>query len=378
MSEKPWASFILALLVGTACLLLDGGLVVQARLIICILLLACLLVVRLLLQLGQAPRAAVVAVTLVLVGLGWWTLEGFMLAFVGILVCALCHDLLGGYRSLVAAACIVIIGWAVFPQQAEAVLFTVVAVGAQCLLLLLCDRLEHSRALAQAHDLRVHELEQLLEGQRQMIQAIQRDAQLEERNRIAARIHDQLGHGVSGSVLTLEAALVNWEGDPGAARAGVVRATQSLRASVDAIRFDLRGERAGQEQAGLTRIASQLHAFEEQHGVTAHLEVEGSLEAVPPAVWVCVYQNLLETLTNLLKHSQATCFTLSLACHGGILEVEGADNGGTFATPASAGLAHGMGLCNIEERCQLCGGVATFKQPVDGFHTLMVFTLKGF
>jgi signal transduction histidine kinase len=247
---------------------------------------------------------------------------------------------------------------------------------------------------------RVASLETRLGNQRATIGAIERQGRRAERNRLAARIHDRVGHGMTGSILMLEAAQLQLEQDPQEARRSIETATENLRGSVEDIRRELREERAADEPISLARIAAELEGFAAEHsGVGTELAAEGALDGVPQAVWLCVFEGLRETLTNLLKHSDANRFRVGISQRNRLLTVEFGDNGRPVS--AGAGLAggstaqavlrlgdgalpdmrtlmgRGIGLVAIEERTLLGGGRAFFTLSPHGFTTRLIFTLGG-
>jgi signal transduction histidine kinase len=173
-------------------------------------------------------------------------------------------------------------------------------------------------------------------------------------------------------MIMLEAALVLWAKDTDKARGHVAATITNLRDSVDAIRGQMRTERAA-AGGGLVRLEMLLARFEEQHGITCVLERRGVLDGVPAAVWACLAQNLTETLTNVLKHApEATRLMVELNGSAYLLEAVFCDNGGGGGTAGEHG---GMGLASIRERTRLCGGEAGFEQVPQGFKTRMVFKL---
>jgi signal transduction histidine kinase len=237
-------------------------------------------------------------------------------------------------------------------------------------------------------------------GQSRLAQSRERISKLEERNRLAARIHDEIGHGMSGSVLLLEGADLIMDKDPERARATLRRVTENLRESTDKIRAVLREERSDRTEANLARIRAGLASFETEHPrMRASLTTNGDTDSVSGAVWTCVMDTMTEAMTNTLKHSDATEFHVSVTNSNKLLTVEFSDNGSArSATPPgapgvdrsasrnadrSAGEGStkdhphkGMGLQNMEERCSLAYGRCFFHHGPDGFRIVMTFPQK--
>jgi signal transduction histidine kinase len=237
----------------------------------------------------------------------------------------------------------------------------------------------------------IRELNQRMGEQRQAAQSLEALTRLTERNRLAARIHDDVGHGVSGSILLLEAALLTLKTDPAKAEDIIVTATENLRDSVDDIRVTLREERSELKQVGLAQITATLSKFEAEHPeIRTELNSEGTLDDIPPSVWLCIHENLKEALTNLLKHSNGNRFQLDISTRNKLLQVELVDNGtlhGRKRNPSSHTIqyenspenrapAGGMGLFNMEERCALLGGRFFATKGDRGFRIKMIFPAK--
>jgi signal transduction histidine kinase len=174
----------------------------------------------------------------------------------------------------------------------------------------------------------------------------------------------------------LEAARLQRAGDPAVAWESVETATENLRESKEKIRQELRAERASGEPVDLKRITAELEGFAAEHpAVSTELTSEGVLDEVPQAVWLCVYESLRETLTNLLRHSDASRFRVRITRRNRLLTVEFSDNGQGEAAADTVFVGRGIGLTAIEERALLSGGRAFFLLTPHGFTTRLIFTL---
>jgi signal transduction histidine kinase len=207
-------------------------------------------------------------------------------------------------------------------------------------------------------------------------------SKLEERNRLASRIHDEIGHGMSGSILLLEGADAVMDTDPRAARATMRRVIENLRGSTDKIRTVLREERSAAVEVNLARIRAGLATFEADHPhINTGLTIDGDTENVQGQIWSCVMDNMTEAMTNTLKHSDATSFSVSVTSSNKLLTVEFADNGASDTERGderdfSEESQRGMGLQNMEERCALAYGRCFFRRGRSGFRVVMTFPLR--
>jgi signal transduction histidine kinase len=192
---------------------------------------------------------------------------------------------------------------------------------------------------------------------------------IEERNRIAARIHDQLGHGISGSIILLEAAMLILKDQPKKAEDTIQKAITNLREGVDAIRTSLREERADHYLIGLNDIKATLEEFKISYDKAVELKTSGDLDLIAIPVWACIHDNLKECLTNVLKHSNATEFTLNIEVFKKIIKIEYKDNGSS-----SNIFEKGIGLEAIEERTVKVKGRCLISKGEKGFQVTNIFT----
>lgn len=201
-----------------------------------------------------------------------------------------------------------------------------------------------------------------------LMKTLKKTASLEERNRIAARIHDEIGHGISGSIILLEAAMLQMKDDHNKAAGTVEKAIINLRESVDEIRMALREERTDKSLLGIHDIMAILEEFKVRYNISAKLKTTGDLTNINLDIWACIHDNLKECLTNVLKHSNATEFILSIQVYNKIIKVEYKDNGRT-----SQEFEKHLGLEAIEERTINCEGRCFFEKKETGFCVTNIF-----
>lgn len=370
MKQQHIFLFLYSLLVGVVCLLVPGDLPAE-QLILAALVLACLLGVWLLLTLaGRLPwlrlllLAAAFAAAL--------PYGGGMYPFGCVLLVLAARQLAPGASALsLSTVAVFLLGFILWPPFAAVLAMPLCVVP----LFFLDSVVERLHLAHEALEDRAEENDRLrrqLLDQRKMTGAMEHAARLNERNRLAARIHDEVGHGVSGSILLLEGARLSLDRDPEKAKAALETAADNLRASVDDIRAALREERAKPGEAGLAQVAALLTRFGAQHpAIETELVTKGELAGISPQVWVCLQENLTETLTNLLKHSNANHFEVSISMQNKLVRVTFRDNG------AAGDFKPGMGLSAMEERCAMCHGNCFFQGGPRGFSTIMTFTHLG-
>ncbi|MDF2485536.1 MAG: hypothetical protein K0R46_1704 [Herbinix sp.] len=215
----------------------------------------------------------------------------------------------------------------------------------------------------------VAELGKKLTDMRGLTKTLKYNASVEERNRIAARIHDQVGHGISGSIIMLEAALLIMKDNPPKASESVQKAVTNLRDGVDEIRMALRDERVERYLIGLNEINAILEEFKVSYNKGAKMTTSGNLDTINIEIWACIHDNTQECLTNLLKHSNATDFNLSIDVFKKLIKVEYKDNGSCVDS-----FEKGLGLEAIEERTVHAKGKCFFNKGEHGFSITNIFT----
>ncbi|HAP43447.1 MAG: hypothetical protein A2087_02000 [Spirochaetes bacterium GWD1_61_31] len=195
---------------------------------------------------------------------------------------------------------------------------------------------------------------------------------LEERERLAQNLHDQLGHTITGSIMQLEAAGLLLTDDPTRATLIIDRASDTLREGLAAIRLSLKAIKPECSTLGRQRLQAQLDDFSARHGLATELVLEGDAAAVTAAVWQAAEENLREALTNLLRHSSASRFSCRISVLNRVCKIEFRDDGqlsGPLPVP-------GMGLEGIEARTRHAGG-NLIVDTSRGFSLIMLFAKGG-
>jgi signal transduction histidine kinase len=123
------------------------------------------------------------------------------------------------------------------------------------------DKLSIYKEMYEQQNERLEEQKKNLNDLKSLMKTLKYTASIKERNRIAARIHDQVGHGISGSIIMLEAALLVMKNDPEKAAGSIQKAIGNLREGVDEIRTALREERADRYVLGINDVNYLLEEF---------------------------------------------------------------------------------------------------------------------
>jgi two-component system sensor histidine kinase UhpB len=185
-------------------------------------------------------------------------------------------------------------------------------------------------------------------------------AQEAERQRIARELHDEVGQVLTGVVLELEHA-GRQAGEDGAARLAAAR--EAVRGSLDDVRRiarELRPEVLDDLglQSALRSLCTVAAAHESLH-VERRFEVE---DAVSPEVELVVYRVAQESLTNVMRHSEASAVLVALHPVDGGLRLVVRDDGRGL----SAGANGGSGIAAMHERALHIGGRLTVASAPGG------------
>lgn len=164
-----------------------------------------------------------------------------------------------------------------------------------------------------------------------------------ERARIARDLHDGLGHQLTGLILNLERAAHRADG---AVASDVSRARSTARALLDEVRATVSDERAiGPDlPAALRTVVADLP------GLDVDLTVATTIQA-DEARTTALVRAVQETVTNTLRHADASRMTIELLHIDGGLELRVHDNGHGAKEPLA-----GNGLTGLRERIESLGG----------------------
>jgi signal transduction histidine kinase len=191
-----------------------------------------------------------------------------------------------------------------------------------------------------------------------------------ERLRLARDLHDTIGHTMT--VIGVQAAVAA-EALDAAEIAGAQTAVAAIRSASRDSMAELRAALGQLRDPGATPARqpapdlSGLPALAEQArtaGLRVDLSVEETLPDLPSALARTIHRVVQESLTNVLRHAQATQVSIQLARDGQELRLSVRDNG--TGGPVAAG-SSGQGLAGMRERVGLLGGSCQAGRRADGF-----------
>ena len=182
-------------------------------------------------------------------------------------------------------------------------------------------------------------------------------ATLQERNRIAREIHDNVGHMLSRSILQMGALQTIHKEEP--LHGQLVAINDTLSQAMNNIResvHDLHNESLDLKQA-LREVTDE---FRDKYEIAFTYDMSA---AVPRNVKYCFLAITKEALANVVRHSNATRVSLYFCEHPGFYQMLVEDNGTDIkvkeAQIAKAQVS-GIGLSNMRERVEALGGTIAF------------------
>jgi signal transduction histidine kinase len=191
-----------------------------------------------------------------------------------------------------------------------------------------------------------------------------------ERRRLARELHDETGQALTSILLGLRAV------DDAETRDDVAKAVADLRELVVATLQDVRRlavqlRPKALDDFGLVPALERLaQTFSESSGISVELEATVGDARLPTEVETTVYRIVQETLTNVVKHAQATEVSILLVRREGLLTAVLEDNGTGF--DADAVKPDSLGLEGMRERVALHDGRLTIETAPGSGTTLRI------
>ncbi|WP_416969942.1 sensor histidine kinase [Streptomyces sp. 4F14] len=199
-------------------------------------------------------------------------------------------------------------------------------------------------------------------------------ARLRERNRIAADMHDSLGHVLS--LIALRAGALELSptlGDQD--RDDVAELRKAVSEAVDHLRETVTVLRDGPDDTGVkdssVESVEELLARATASGIAVDLVREGGSPSFSPLVEHAVYRVVQESLTNATKHAPGSAVHVRIAHEDGRTEVD-VTNSAPPAGPLPGLVPGNRGLAGLRERVGALGGVLRAEPFEQGFRVSAV------
>ncbi len=188
---------------------------------------------------------------------------------------------------------------------------------------------------------------------------------VEERNRLARELHDNVTQRLFGVALAAESASTLLERDRDAAAAEIARVGELARGAMEELRavvFELRP--GSLEAEGLaTVLRKHVDVLRKVSGRAIDLRV-GEVPRLPSGRAAQVFRIAQEALGNALRHAEAEQIRVRLENGSGRLVLSVADDGCGFDPGAVRGKR--LGLTSMDERATELGGTLTVTSSATG------------
>lgn len=217
------------------------------------------------------------------------------------------------------------------------------------------------RALRENAESRAHRVadEQLLHHHEQLraLTAYLQYVREEERARIAREIHDELGQMLTNLKIELAWLAGRLPQNRRLLREKAAQMLGHLDALMHTVRQIVTELRPGilDELGLLAALEWQANEFQRRTGLRCTFVTQVTAERWDDDVTTALFRIFQETLTNILRHAQATAVNVRLNEDADSLTLEVADNGRGI-TDAEIGNTHSIGLLGMRERAALLGG----------------------
>lgn len=174
-------------------------------------------------------------------------------------------------------------------------------------------------------------------------------AQEEERLRISRELHDRVGQSVTGLSLAVKKMEATQGGNFDDIKAMILGISRDVHRAAVELR-----PTALDDFGLLGAIETYLREWQQRTGLEAETFVTGLSDIrLPALVETTAYRIIVELLTNIARHAEASAVSLTLTRRADLLAIIVEDNGRGMDQPAPAG--H-LGLLGIRERLELIGG----------------------
>ncbi len=190
---------------------------------------------------------------------------------------------------------------------------------------------------------------------------------LNERNRIAREIHDNVGHLLSRSLLQTGALYTVCPKEQTDMRAAIEGLRDTLNSAMNSIRESVHGIRDDSLDLK-TEGAKILAPLAGKFSVSFDYDI---IEEIPPKIKLCFISIMKEAVSNIVRHSSGNKAAVTLREHPSLYQLIISDNG---TTAAGGRITEGMGLNDMRERAESIGG--NFRISFDKGFTVFVAIRK--
>ncbi len=229
------------------------------------------------------------------------------------------------------------------------------------LILIVAIFAQHNRQEKEKKDMLYRELLDAHKKLKEYTDEVQRLSAVEERNRIARDIHDNLGHSMTALIMQLQMAEHYLMTDSPKAQELIADSVKAAKDNLSGIREvveTLRG--AGQSSSPAAALREVAEKFSESTGTAIDLKIEGTMPD-NQKIFNAIYHILQEAMTNAVRHGKASEISAEINYLDDVVRFVIRDNG-----RGTDDIAEGYGMRGIRERVKELNGDVEFKSE-NGF-----------
>lgn len=229
------------------------------------------------------------------------------------------------------------------------------------LILVVATFAQHNKQEKERQDLLYKELLEAHKRLKEYTEEVHRLSIVEERNRIARDIHDNLGHNMTALIMQLQMADHFLKIDSPKSKELLENSIKTAKDNLGSIREvveTLRGTRTSLSPEKAIKVL--VDEFSEKTGVEIELNINGKVIKNQEAS-ECIYHILQEGLTNSVRHGGATKLWVNLDYSDNSIAFSIKDNG-----KGSGNIIEGYGMKGVKERVKVFKGSVEFKSQ-NGF-----------
>ena len=193
-----------------------------------------------------------------------------------------------------------------------------------------------------------------------------------ERNRLAGEIHDNIGHNLTALIMELDICTKLMDKDKIKTKEELGKASQLARHTLSEVRRSVKAimNSNGNELTGIKAIEELIEEYKSSTRIQVEFQVSTVKYKISPTVEVTLYRIIQEALTNCAKHGQADSINIILEFKEDKLWLTIKDNG-----QGCGDMDKGVGLKTMEERVTSLGGSISFINS-DGFHVNAIIPVE--
>lgn len=192
---------------------------------------------------------------------------------------------------------------------------------------------------------------------------------LEERSYLTQKLHDELGHTLSGNIIHLEAMKMVFDKDKQKSMEILDSVIINLRNGMESIRGILKNTKPESSSININNIKLIASEVEKSSDIKVDVIYDKDISFLGIYEWKIATVNIKESLTNIMKYSKASKSKIVFEKFNKIFKITVADNGVGCSI-----VKKGLGLQGIDERMNNINGKYIVNGD-NGFSVIMLFPI---